>query len=664
MSGFELCQPFPLLGDQPQAVEQLLKGLQKGRKHQVLLGVTGSGKTFTIANVIAKFQRPTLVIAPNKTLAAQLFFEFRQLFPHNAVEFFISYYDYYQPEAYVPHTDTYIRKEATINETIDRLRHRATRALLERQDVIVVASVSCIYNLGSPEIYQDLCILLEQGQPLEREELLEKLVALHYRRNDAQLLHKTFRVRGEIVDIAPAYADEYALRVEFWGDEIHSLQRIHPLSGKTLQSLTKAAIYPSSHFAIPAVQLEQALSAIEKELEEYHHQLLQEGKLVEAQRILERTRYDLEMLRLTGICPGVENYSRHLLGKKQGEPPHTLLDYFPKQSLFVIDESHIAIPQLQGMYRGDRSRKETLVRYGFRLPSALDNRPLRFDEFLERLPQAIYVSATPAEFEIQLSQNHIVEQIVRPTGLLDPEIEVRPAQHQVADLLGEIQRHIAKKQRVLITTLTKRMAEDLTDYLLDQGIQAKYMHSDIDALERSEILRNLRKGRFDVLVGINLLREGLDIPEVALVAILDADKEGFLRSTTALIQTCGRAARNLDGKVILYANTITKSIKTAIEETQRRRNIQQQYNQQHQITPRSVQKNIPQTLLAIYQMDYHQDVSLEEQKELSQDPKRIKQKIRQLRQAMQQASQELRFEEAARLRDEIFLLEEKLHPLP
>ena len=579
MNPFKLVSEFQPKGDQPQAIELLSEGVLEGAKHQVLLGVTGSGKTFTMANVIEKVQKPTLVISHNKTLAAQLYGEFKELFPENAVEYFVSYYDYYQPEAYIPSTDTYIEKDTQINEDIDKMRHSATRSLLERNDVIIVASVSCIYGLGSPEAYHGMLLYLEKGMTISREEILSKLVEIQYERNDIDFHRGTFRVRGDVIEVFPAHEGSRAIRIELFGDEVEDISEIDPLKGKVIEPLDKVPIYPGSHYVTPPDRLQKAIQNIREELRERVPWFKSQDQLLEAQRLEQRTKFDLEMLQELGYCQGIENYSRHLTGRRPGEPPPTLLDYYPKDCLLFIDESHVSIPQLIGMYRGDRSRKETLVEYGFRLPSALDNRPLMFEEFEKRVHQIIYVSATPSEYEMKKSHGKIVEQIIRPTGLSDPLLEVKPAKNQVDDLLGEIQKRVKRKERVLVTTLTKRMAEDLTEYYADLGIRVKYLHSDIDTLDRVEIIRDLRLGKFDVLIGINLLREGLDIPEVSLVAILDADKEGFLRSEKSLIQTFGRAARNVNGQVILYADKMTGSMDQAILETNRRRKIQEAYNQ-------------------------------------------------------------------------------------
>ena len=653
---FRLVADFQPQGDQPRAIEELVEGLESGRRHQVLLGVTGSGKTFTMANVISRINRPTLVIAPNKTLAAQLYNEFRLLLPDNAVRYFISYYDYYQPEAYVPSTDTYIAKDASINDEIDKLRHAATMALLERRDAVIVASVSCIYGLGSPEAYFDLMVYLEEGMRIDRDRMLRKLVDIQYERVDYDFHRGTFRVRGDTVEVFPAYEDKSALRIEFFDDVVESLLEVDPVRGKVRRRVNKAAIYPASHYVTTAERMKAAVAAIREELRERLAELKRENKLLEAQRLRQRTLYDLELLEEMGYCPGLENYSRHLTGRRPGEPPPTLLNYFPDDFVLFVDESHVTVPQIGGMYRGDRSRKETLVEFGFRLPSALDNRPLNFEEFEEVINQTIYVSATPADYELMRSGNVRVEQLIRPTGLTDPEIVVRPAATQVDDLLEEIRKRTAVDARVLVTTLTKRMAEDLTDYYQDLNVKVRYLHSDIDAIERVEIIRDLRKGVFDVLVGINLLREGLDLPEVSLVAILDADKEGFLRSERSLIQTIGRAARNVDGTVILYADVMTDSMKLAIGETERRRGVQQAFNEEHGIVPRSVVKQIDEPLIRAYEADYV-DVPL-----VADDgpaPSEIPRMVEKLRKEMKQASDRLEFEKAAELRDRIRGLQEK-----
>jgi len=654
---FKLVSPFKPTGDQPRAIQQLVAGLQENLRHQVLLGVTGSGKTFTVANVVAQMNLPTLVLAPNKTLAAQLYGEFREFFPENAVEYFVSYYDYYQPEAYIPQADIYIEKDSSINEAIDRMRHSATRSLLDRNDVIIVASVSCIYGLGSPEAYQGMLLYLEEGMVKSREVVLAKLVEILYERNNFDFARGTFRVRGDRVDIFPAYEEDKGIRVEFWGDTIDSIQEIDPLKGLPLRPLPKVTIYPASHYVTPEWRRKQALEAIEAELEERLAWLQSQEKLLEAQRLRERTRFDLEMLRELGFCHGIENYSRHLSGRGPGEPPPTLLDYLPRRSLVIIDESHISIPQLRGMYNGDRSRKQTLVEYGFRLPSALDNRPLNFTEFEARVSQLIYVSATPGPYELEQAGPRVVEQIVRPTGLMDPKITVKPATHQVDDLLGEIRTRVAQGQRVLVTTLTKRMAEDLTEYYQGLGLKVRYLHSDITTLERMEIIRDLRLGVFDVLVGINLLREGLDLPEVSLVAILDADKEGFLRSERSLIQTCGRAARHVQGEVVLYADTVTPSMQLAINETNRRRHLQEDYNRRHKITPQSIQKKIQDILGSVYEKDYYTVPLAAEDSAPYLLPHELPRQIGKLKKEMQAAARKLEFERAAELRDQIKALE-------
>jgi len=659
MKAFRLVTDLEPGGDQPSAIDILIDGLQRGLKHQVLLGVTGSGKTFTMANTIAKVQKPTLVIAPNKTLAAQLYGEFKRLFPENAVEYFVSYYDYYQPEAYVPQTDTYIAKDASINEEIDKMRHSATRSLLERRDVIIVASVSCIYGLGSPEAYQGLLLHLDKGQQIERDKVLRKLVEIHYQRNDMDFHRGTFRVRGDVVEVFPAYEEARAMRIEFFGNEVEKILEIDPLWGKATRELSRLAVYPASHYVTTRTMLAQAIEAIQVELEERLIEVREEGKLLEAQRLEERTRFDLEMLQELGYCTGIENYSRHITGRHPGEPPPCLLDYYPEDSLFFIDESHISVPQLKGMYRGDRSRKLNLVKYGFRLPSALDNRPLSFEEFEEVVPQAIYVSATPAEYELQKAQGVVVEQVIRPTGLMDPKISVRSAEHQVDDLVAEIRLRAERSERVLVTTLTKRMAEDLTEYLTDLGVRVRYLHSDINTIQRVEIIRDLRLGRFDVLVGINLLREGLDIPEVSLVSILDADKEGFLRSERSLIQTCGRAARNVAGEVVLYGSEITSSMARAVEETNRRRRLQAEYNETHGITPETIRKEIHNILDSVYEGDYVTVATVQEEVVEYKTVEELDQYITGLENQMKEAAAKLEFEEAARLRDEIRDLKEQ-----
>ena len=655
---FRLTSAYQPQGDQPQAIDKLVKGLSAKKRHHVLLGVTGSGKTFTMANVIARANKPALVIAPNKTLAAQLYNEFRELFPQNAVRYFVSYYDYYQPEAYVPSTDTYIEKDASINDEIDKLRHSATKALLERRDTLIVASVSCIYGLGSPEAYFDLMVYVEEGTTINRDHMLRKLVDIQYQRSDYDFHRGTFRVRGDIVEIFPAYEDSSALRIEFFDETIESIHEIDPIRGKVQRRVDKAAIYPASHYVTGEDRMKKAILGIRVELKERLAQLRGERKLLEAQRLEQRTLYDLELLEEMGFCPGIENYSRHLTGRKPGEPPPTLLSYFPADFLLFIDESHVTVPQIGGMYRGDRSRKETLVEYGFRLPSALDNRPLNFDEFQACLNQVIYVSATPADYEMKLSHGAVVEQLIRPTGLTDPEVVIRPARNQVDDLLEEIRKRVERKERVLVTTLTKRMAEDLTDYYQDLNVKVRYLHSDIQTLERVEIIRDLRTGVFDVLVGINLLREGLDLPEVSLVAILDADKEGFLRSDRSLIQTIGRAARNVHGTVILYADGITDSMRRAMDETERRRRLQTAFNKEHGITPQTVIRSLGSPLVKIYDADYV-DIPVAAEPGVKYGPGELPRMIRQLKKEMKQAAEQLEFEKAAELRDRIQELEER-----
>lgn len=658
MSRFQLVSDLKPAGDQPVAIEKLTEGIQKGLQYQTLLGVTGSGKTFTVANVISRVQKPTLIISHNKTLAAQLYGELLSFFPRNAVEFFISYYDYYQPEAYVPSSDTYIEKDASINENIDRLRLKATSSLLEREDVIIVASVSCIYGLGSPKDYQELLCFLEKGERIERDDLLRRLVDIQYSRNDIEFARGTFRVRGDVVEIHPAY-EETGIRVEMYGDEIERIVVINPLKGDVLEEKDRIAIYPAKHFITTSLRLEEAVLEIEKELEARLSTFRSEGKLLEAQRLESRTRYDIEMMQEMGYCPGIENYSRHISGREKGERPYCLLDYFPKDFLLILDESHVTLPQIYGMYHGDRTRKETLVEYGFRLPSALDNRPLTFPEFEGMIPQAIFASATPGEEEIEKSKGVVVEQIIRPTGLVDPKIHVKPTQHQIDDLLEEIHNRVERKERVLVTTLTKRMAEDLAEYLLQMGIRVRYMHSEIGAIERVEILRGLRLAEFDVLVGINLLREGLDLPEVSLVAILDADKEGFLRSERSLIQTIGRAARNVSGEVILYADRITGAMRSAMDETDRRRMIQLEFNQCHGIIPKSIVKSKEDILKATVVADSKGEAEVihDEGGEygdtlLLTDLDRHE-RIEQLKREMRKAAEDLEFERAARLRDRI-----------
>jgi excinuclease ABC subunit B len=657
MPAFQIVTTFTPQGDQPQAIEKLSNGLLGEEKHQVLLGVTGSGKTFTMAHVIEQVQKPTLVIAPNKTLAAQLYGEFKELFPHNAVEYFVSYYDYYQPEAYLPTTDTYIAKDASINETIDKMRHSATHSLFERRDVIIVASVSCIYGLGSPEEYKSMLVLFQHQAEVSRDEILSRLVEIQYERNDYDFARGSFRVRGDVIEIFPAYEEDRAIRVEFFGDVVDTITEIDPLRGTVLRKLNKVPIYPNSHYVTGKERLKRAIKAIQEELKQRVDTLLSQKKLVEEQRIRERTTFDLEMMGEMGYCTGIENYSRHLDGRKPGEPPAVLFDYFPPDFLLFIDESHITIPQLNGMYRGDRSRKGTLVEFGFRLPSALDNRPLTFEEFEKKVNQVIYVSATPSAYELEKSRAQVVEQVIRPTGLMDPTIEVRPAGNQVDDLLGEVKKQIEKKERTLVTTLTKRMSEDLTDYYANLGLKVRYLHSDIDTLERMEILRDLRLGTFDVLIGINLLREGLDLPEVSLVAILDADKEGFLRSERSLIQTCGRTARNVSGRVIMYADTRTLSMKKAINETNRRRRLQGKFNREHGITPETIKKSIHNALGSIFEADYYTvSIGGEDGKDYVA-PADIPKRVKKLQREMRSAAKELEFERAAELRDEIIRLE-------
>jgi excinuclease ABC subunit B len=653
MGRFRLVSDFEPRGDQPQAIDGLVAGLEKGDGHQVLLGVTGSGKTFTMANVIAKLDRPALVIAHNKTLAAQLYGEFKSLFPDNAVAYFVSYYDYYQPEAYIPSTDTYIEKDSAINEEIDKLRHAATHFLLERRDVIIVASVSCIYGLGSPEAYQGMLLLLEEGMEIPRDAVLARLVEIQYERNDIDFHRGTFRVRGDVVEIFPPYEEEKAIRVEYFGDTVEAISIVDPLRGKKLETLRRTAIYPGSHYVTTQDNMKRAIREIRTDLGERLRELRVENKLLEAQRLEQRTCFDIEMMEEMGYCSGIENYSRHLTGRKPGEPPPTLMEYLPEDALIFIDESHATVPQLGAMYRGDRSRKETLVNYGFRLPSALDNRPLRFEEF-EAIPNPrIYVSATPAVYEMEKAGARIVEQIIRPTGLMDPEIIVKPVTHQVDDLLGEIRRRAEKGERILVTTLTKRMAENLTSYYEGLGVRVKYLHSDVHTLERVEIIRDLRMGEFDVLIGVNLLREGLDIPEVSLVAILDADKEGFLRSARSLIQTSGRAARNVGGQVIMYADTITASIRTCLDETRRRRTLQEAFNRKHGITPESIRTQIHQVLGSVYEADYVTVQTVSEEAAAYATEKELPVMIRTLKEEMKQAAKALEFEKAAELRDRI-----------
>lgn len=652
---FELVSKYQPTGDQPQAIQQLTAGLQNGTKEQILLGATGTGKTFTISNVIAQANKPTLVLAHNKTLAGQLYSEFKQFFPHNAVEYFVSYYDFYQPEAYVPSSDTYIEKDSSINDEIDKLRHSATSSLLERNDVIVVASVSSIFGLGDPAEYQKHVISLRVGQQLERDDLLRALVDIQYDRNDIDFQRGRFRVHGDVVEVFPASHDERALRIEFFGDEIDRMREIDPLTGEVFGDRDHVAIFPASHFMIDGVHLDAGIKAIQQELDEREAYFEKEGKLLEAQRLKQRTTYDIEMLREMGYCPGIENYSAPLEGRKHGQPPHTLLDFFPDDFLIVVDESHVTMPQVRGMYNGDLARKQVLVDYGFRLPSAVDNRPLKLNEFEQHVHQIIYMSATPGPYELDRT-DHVAEQIIRPTGLLDPEIEVRPVMGQMDDLVGEINKRVAQNERVFVTTLTKKMAEDLTDYLKDLGIKVKYLHSDIKTLERTKIIRDLRLGKFDVLVGINLLREGIDVPEVSLVAILDADKEGFLRNERSLIQTIGRAARNEHGHVIMYADEVTASMRAAIDETKRRRTLQQQYNQEHHITPHTIKKKISVAISVTSGTPENADEPENEVEFSKMSRAEQHELINNLEQQMQRAAKELNYEEAATLRDTIMEL--------
>ncbi|MFL6216054.1 MAG: excinuclease ABC subunit UvrB [Blastocatellia bacterium] len=648
---FKLVSDYVPQGDQPQAIEQLVRGINEGHDHQVLLGVTGSGKTFTMATVIEQVKRPALVMAHNKTLAAQLYQEFKSFFPHNAIEYFVSYYDYYQPEAYIPSTDTFIEKEATINEEIDRLRLSATRTLFERRDCIIVASVSCIYGLGDPDAYYGLVVFIEKGQQLSRTALLKKLVEIQYQRNDIEFTRGTFRARGDVVEIYPVYQDR-AIRIEFWGDEIEAISTIDPLLGEVLETHERLPIYPKSHYVMPKDTLKRAIKTIKAELDEWEPKLIASGKLLEAQRLHQRTLYDIEMLKELGYCHGIENYSRHLTGRLPGEPPPTLLDYLPRDSVVMVDESHQTIPQVRGMYAGDQSRKRTLVDYGFRLPSAMDNRPLNFEEWERRVGQLIFVSATPGPYELTKAGGEVIEQVIRPTGLIDPEVDVRPVRGQIDDLLNEIRERVEHGERVLVTTLTKKMSEDLTEYYTEVGVRVRYLHSDIVTLERIRILRDLRAGEFDVLVGINLLREGLDLPEVSLVAILDADKEGFLRSEQSLIQTIGRAARNVRGKAILYADRMTDSMRRAIGETQRRREKQSEYNREHGITPQTIVKAIDSTLVSIVEADYFKvPTNLEEIEDYT--PQKLEETLTRLEHEMRAAAAKYEFERAAELRDRI-----------
>lgn len=657
---FELVSDYKPTGDQPEAIRKLVEGFREGNQCQTLLGVTGSGKTFTMANVIQQLQKPTLIIAHNKTLAAQLYGEFKEFFPDNSVEYFVSYYDYYQPEAYVPSSDTYIAKDSAINDEIDKLRHSATAALSERKDVIIVASVSCIYGLGSPIDYQNMVISLRPGMIKDRDEVIGKLIDIQYDRNDIDFKRGTFRVHGDVLEVFPAGSGENIIRIEFFGDEVDRITEVDSLTGEIKNELNHIAIFPASHYVVSKENMDRALGQIEEELEQQIRFFKSEDKLLEAQRISERTNFDIEMLRETGFCSGIENYSRHLTGLKEGEPPHTLLDYFPDDFLMIIDESHKTIPQIGGMYHGDQSRKTTLVDYGFRLPSAKDNRPLNFEEFESKISQVMFVSATPGTYE---EEHELLraEQVIRPTGLLDPEVEVRPVEGQIDDLIGEVNKEVAKKNKILITTLTKRMAEDLTDYMRELGIRVRYLHSDIDTLERTEIIRDMRLDVFDVLVGINLLREGLDIPEITLVAILDADKEGFLRSETSLIQTIGRAARNAEGHVIMYADTVTDSMKAAIDETRRRREIQMQYNEEHGITPKTIQKAV-RDLISISKKVAKQEKMLEKDPE-SMSREELEKLVKDLNKQMKKAAADLDFETAAELRDKMIEIKKHLQEI-
>ena len=660
MDHFELVSQYKPTGDQPQAIEDLVKGFKEGNQCQTLLGVTGSGKTFTMANVIQQINKPTLVIAHNKTLAAQLYGEFKEFFPENAVEYFVSYYDYYQPEAYVPSSDTYIAKDSSVNEEIDKLRLSATAALIERRDVIVIASVSCIYGLGEPENFEQMMVSLRPGMEKDRDEVLRQLIDIQYDRNDMDFKRGTFRVRGDTVEVVPADRGDTAIRVEFFGDEIDRISEIDMLTGEIKNTLNHIAIFPASHYVVPKERMEKAIKNIEIELEEQVKYFKSEGKLLEAQRIAERTNFDIEMMRETGFCSGIENYSRHLAGLAPGQPPNTLMDYFPDDFIIMIDESHKTVPQIGGMYHGDQSRKSTLVEYGFRLPSALDNRPLSFEEFENKIDQVMFVSATPGKYE---EEHELLraEQVIRPTGLLDPEVEVRPVEGQIDDLIGEVNKEIANKHKILITTLTKRMAEDLTDYMRELGIRVRYLHSDIDTLERTEIVRDMRLDVFDVLVGINLLREGLDIPEITLVAILDADKEGFLRSETSLIQTIGRAARNAEGHVIMYADTITDSMRAALDETQRRREVQMAYNEEHGITPKTIQKAV-RDLISVSRKVAASELQMEKDPE-SMSEKELEKLIKELEKQMKKAAADLNFEAAAELRDKLIELKKTLQEI-
>jgi len=650
---FRLASEYSPRGDQPQAIAALTGFVRDGRRHVVLRGVTGSGKTYTIANVIANAGRPTLVISPNKTLAAQLFSEFRAFFPESAVEYFVSYYDYYQPEAYIPQSDTYIEKDALVNDEIDRMRHSATKSLLERRDVVVVASVSCIYGIGEPDTYQGMHLELAAGDRIDRDEIIRRLIAVQYERNDYDFHRGTFRVRGDVVEIFPANEESLALRVELFGDEVDALHRIDPLKGSLVERLDRVHVYPASHYVTEAGQLERALQTIKEELDDRLAFLRPKNRLLEAQRLEQRTLFDMEMLRELGYCHGIENYSRHLTGHRPGEAPPTLIDYLPKDALVIIDESHVAVPQIRGMYYGDRSRKEALVEYGFRLPSAFDNRPLTFDEFTRHTGQTVYVSATPAAYELELAADAVVEQVIRPTGLMDPKITVRPAKDQVDDLLAEIRAHAEREERVLVTTLTKRMAEDLTEYYQQVGLRVRYLHSDIDTLDRVAVIRDLRLGKFDGLIGINLLREGLDLPEVSLVAILDADKEGYLRSATSLIQTAGRAARNVNGEVIMYADRVTESMAATIRETERRRELQAAYNGAHGITPETIRSAIRELLQTVYERDYYTVEVEAPAAETFASPAELRTRLGELEARMKEAARRLDFEQAAELRDRI-----------
>ena len=664
MNRFKLHSNFTPRGDQPNAIRALSEGVLRGTPDQVLLGVTGSGKTYTLANVIEQVGKPTLVIAHNKTLAAQLYHEFKTFFPENAVEYFVSYYDYYQPEAYLPVTDTFIEKDSSINDAIDRMRHSATRSLLERNDIIIVASVSCIYGLGSPEAYHDMLVYLEEGKEIERDQVLKKLVEIQYERNDFDFYRGTFRVRGDMIEIFPASSEDRCIRVEFFGDSVEAIYEVDPLRGTILQRLPKIAIYPGSHYVIPPERVNTALHGIEEELQERIKFFRDRQMLLEAQRIEQRTVFDLEMIREIGYCQGVENYSRHLSGRAPGQPPPTLLDYFPEDFLLIIDESHATVPQIGGMQAGDHARKVNLIEYGFRLPSAFDNRPLKFEEFEQFMRTTIYVSATPGPYELEKGKDRIIEQVIRPTGLMDPEVVIRPAKGQVDDLLEEIRKRIAQSERVLVTTLTKRMAEDLTEYYQEIGLKVRYLHADIETMERMEIIRDLRLGKFDVLVGINLLREGLDLPEVSLVAILDADKEGYLRSHRSLIQTAGRAARNVTGRVILYADTLTRSMRMMIDETNRRRAIQSDYNVKHGITPESIRKAIPETLREIVEADYYTVPIAAEEGERYIPEEELPRVLQGLEREMRDAAKRLEYEKAAEIRDRIKRLKEMEMGLP